>query len=206
MAITTATTKNTTPTRSGTGSGPRLSRWGMGALAVFFLLVAVENIFFTARPAADLNLRIERVLPRAAAGKDNKARRDAFARLREEQERNLASLPADPYAWARLSYLRARTGDAPGALDALRMSDLVSPNDPRQIAERALMWHDLRAVHGGGDRTHQAVLWQKAVRFRPGETYRAAARRGLTGAVEAALKRGGDPSLMDAWRAFTKGR
>jgi hypothetical protein len=125
-----------------------------------------------------------------------------LSNVRQEQENALAKKPADPYGWARLSYLRRATqADAKGAFAALRMSNMVSPFEPRQLPDRAVMWRELRDVQSPDEQAYQSVLWQKAVGLQGKETWATAVARGLVGEVEKALQEGSKSELLEAWKA-----
>lgn len=109
--------------------------------------------------------------------------------MREKQEKLLTKNPSDPFAWARLSYLRLITqGDKKGAFAALRMSDLLSPYEPRQQLERALMWHDLREVEDAQQQEYQNALWLKAFKLERNATFDAVRQRGLIEEVNNAMQ------------------
>lgn len=193
MAITTGTTKTIT----------RISRtrFGMAAFAGMLALFACANIFSFPTSAAALNSRILKAFEEPGAS-PLKVRPEALTELRVSQEEALAHEPADPYAWARLSYLRMATGqDAKTAFDALRLSDLVSPNDPRQLPERAFMWRDLRAVQTPEQQNYQALLWQKAWLAQRKETYARAEEKKISAEVGESLKKT-NPALYEEWKNF----
>src|SRR5580704_5838128 len=132
MDTTTAGTKTITPT----------NRW---LLALMFCAVALAvfsciNLTGRGTPSISLNDQIILELKTANNPSANQSP-DVLSQLRQKQEQALAADPAEPFAWARLAWLRLVTqGDMPDAFAALRLSDLVSPGEPRQLPERALMW------------------------------------------------------------------
>jgi hypothetical protein len=134
-----------------------------GCLALVMATFGLINVFASITPYAVHDLEIEKsynisnVLPL-------NERRALQALLLPQQEAVLARLPSEPFAWARLTSLRLTVlGDPKSAFQALRMSDMVSPNEPRQKMERALMWHQFRAVESTDELAYQKRLWQKAV-------------------------------------------
>jgi hypothetical protein len=125
-----------------------------------------------------------------------------LTRLRGEQENTLAGKPAEPFAWARLAWLRLATGgDHADAFAALRLSDLISPGEPRQLPERALMWWQFRDVEDKDQQDYQTALWQKAFRLQPDHAWQIAAQNGIADEVGDALKSGDDPELYEEWKA-----
>jgi hypothetical protein len=172
-----------------------------GAVLAFF---SVVNLSGNAAPLAALNGRIVDDL--AGAGSlPFGPRLKLLVDLRERQEKALAGLPAEPFAWARLAYLRLATqGDMPDAFAALRLSDLVSPDQAGgQLPERALMWRQLSIAENPAERAYGAVLWQKAFRTQRDVTWQLAVRNKITGEVEDALKQG-DTGLYGEWKAREK--
>jgi hypothetical protein len=128
-----------------------------GALGAF----ACINLFASFTPVRDHNVAItQRFIASLSAPQP-----DQWKTLLTEQTALLASEPAEPFAWARLAYLRRTVeNDNRTAFAALRMSDLVSSHQPRQMLERAMMWHELRGVQNVQERGYQAVLWARAFR------------------------------------------
>lgn len=152
-------------------------------LAVFSAI----NLFASFTPAADQNQKLADDLTRSLSLPFGK-RVVVQNALRTEQETLLARNPADPFGWARLAYLRRATAvDATTAFAALRMSDMVSPYEPRQLLERALMWRELRDVQTDSEKEYQRVLWQKAYARQRGATLKAAHTKNLDKELEAAL-------------------
>src|ERR1043166_689555 len=193
MAITTGTTKIIT----------RISRarFGMAAFACVLAAFACANLLSLPVTADALNIRAQKGLEEAAASPPGD-RAEAFKGPLALQEEALAREPADPYAWARLSYLRMVTGaDAKSAFDALRLSDLVSPNDPRQLPERAMMWREYKAVQTPDQQAYQATLWEKAWLAQRKETYERAADKKISAEVGDSLKKS-DPALYEEWKNF----
>lgn len=131
---------------------------GASALLSF----ACITLFSTFYPAQRGNLHIEKAL----LGKN-----PDLKKLREQQEELLALSPADPFAWTRYSFLIQQTsGDRYKAFAALRMANRLSPNEPRQMLERAVMWSHFRDLFSTADRVEQGRLWQAAFTLRPNET------------------------------------
>jgi hypothetical protein len=194
MATITGNTKTTTPTNS----------WAVaaGLFGVLLAIFSCTNLFSTLTPLADLNAKIvDQLAGISALPIDDRIK--SLDDLRQEQERALAGKPSEPFAWARLSYMRLATGDrAQDAFAALAMSNLVSPDEPRQLPERALMWRQLHAVEDQNAQAYQVTLWQKAFRMEPDVTWQTAVQRGITAEVGQALA--GDPQLSAEWKARTQ--
>jgi hypothetical protein len=159
------------------------------ALSCALLVFGGLNLLYTltphARSNADIAARFE-VSEKLSA----KEKTTVMEQLRGRQEEALVRIPAEPYAWARLSYLRKFTqGDEKAAFDALRMSDLVSPNEPRQMLERALMWRERMSAGTAADKERLDRLWDKAFFFEPEETWDMAVKKGMVTEISAALLR-----------------
>jgi len=166
-------------------------------------LLSYVDLRAAATPFANLNERIVDELARAETLPGDE-RLKLLTELRLQQERALAGKPAEPFAWARLAYLRLATqGDAPDAFAALRMSDLVSPGEPRQLPERALMWRQLHAAEDQDQQAYQTVLWQNSFRVGRDATWQLAAQHGITAEVAEALR--DDPELYEEWKARVAG-
>lgn len=86
-----------------------------------------------ARLIADRGLLL---LRRAEAEPPGPQRDQLLADALAATERGLASGPGQTYAWARLAYLRAITGDRRGAGDALRLSMLAGSVAPQLMPSR----------------------------------------------------------------------
>ncbi len=164
------------------------------------LLFASVNLLSTPTPLADWNA----VIADDIAHSTNLAVADRVVlleALRQRQEAVLARKPAEPFAWARLAWLRLATSQGEGiAFAALRFSDLVSPNEPPQLPERALMWRQLRGAENADQQAYQTVLWQKAYDMDRDATWSIALQNGITGEVGAALQQG-DPEAYEEWKA-----
>lgn len=131
-------------------------------IALALLAFAAINLFSSFTPVADANLKIERAML---------AKNADWPTLLIEQEKNIAVKPADPFAWTRYSYLLEKSkGDNSRAFTALRMADSISPNEPRQMLERAVMWQRFSDLQNAADRAEQTRLWQMAFHFQPRET------------------------------------
>jgi len=180
----------------------RIKPWPF-AIAVFGVALALFsfiNLGSTITPLAGLNEQIVDDLTRSASLPGDEHLK-LLAELRQRQEQALAGKPAEPFAWARLAYLRLATeGNAEDAFAALRLSDLVSPDEPRQLPERALMWRQLRAAEDEDQQAYQAVLWQKAFRLQRDATWKLAAQHGITAEIGQALR--DDPALSEEWKAY----
>lgn len=165
-------------------------------LAVFALI----DLFQDPAPYASFNEQIVAELTNASALPAD-LRIPLLTRLRGEQEAALMGRPAEPFAWARLAWLRLATAnDQASAFAALRLSDLVSPGEPRQLPERALMWRQLRVVENKDEQDYQAQLWQKAYRLQPQRTWQLAMQNNIGGEVGDAIK-AGDPEQYEEWKA-----
>jgi hypothetical protein len=151
-------------------------------------------------PTAAVNDRIVADLVNAQAMPTD-SRLPQLIELRERQENALAADPAEPFAWARLAWLRLATqGDAPDAFAALRISDLVSPGEPRQLPERALMWRQFADIEDNDQKAYQNVLWQKAFQMQRDATWKIATQNGIVKEVGDSLKQT-DPDLYEEWKA-----
>ncbi|MBI3419546.1 MAG: hypothetical protein HY053_05390 [Proteobacteria bacterium] len=192
-----AITKITTPTD--------LPQPALAVLAVLLGVFACINVFSSMTPSTDANERIEKALNQSDK-MDLTQRAALFNDLRAQQEVSLQKNPAEPFAWARLAYFRLVTQkDKEAAFAALRMSDFVSPNDPRQLPERAAMWYDLRNVEDESQQARQDDLWVKAYRTQPGITRDLTAQKGLLNDVAKALQ-AQDADLYEKWQRTTSGR
>jgi len=192
MAIITGNTKTTTPTES----------WPLILLLYGAVLASLSliNLFSSITPLDQLNERIVNTLAQVMTLPADQ-RLAALDNLRQQQEYALTGDPAEPFAWARLAYLRISTqGKTQDAFAALRLSDLVSPGEPRQLPERALMWRQLRAVEDDNARAYQTILWQKAFRLQRDVVWQIAQQHGFTAEVGEVLK--GDPELYEEWKAY----
>jgi hypothetical protein len=192
MATTMADTKTTTPT----------NRWPL-VLVLFGLAMAgfsYSNLTGTLALFADQNDRIVVDL-KAADGLTGSDHIQALSQLRERQEKALAGEPAEPFAWARLAYLRQATqGDMPDAFAALRLSDLVSPGEPRQLPERAFMWRQFASVENAGQRAYQSLLWTKAFELQRDPTWAIAVQNNIVPEVGDAIK-ANDVDLYEEWKS-----
>lgn len=70
-------------------------------------------------------------------------RRKAGVDVETVVRRALAAAPASPYNWNRLAYLRARSGDRPGAYKAWQMSVLTGRYVPRLMQGRLLLAYQM---------------------------------------------------------------
>ncbi len=166
-------------------------------------LFSYINLLGQPEPLALLNTQIVTNLASAAALPADQ-RIKLYMGLREQQEKALAGKPSEPFAWARLSYLRLATdSNKTAAFEALRLSDLISPHEPRQLPERALMWRQFHQVQTTEQQAYQDVLWQNAYRLQPDATWQIAVRSKITDEVGEALKRT-DPELHEQWQARIK--
>jgi hypothetical protein len=192
MATITGGTKITTPTNS----------W-LPALALFGVMLAClsfVNVAGHIAPSAALNDRIVAELA-AASPNTGGERLPLLIELRNQQEKALALDPAEPFAWARLAWFRLVTqGDRPDAFAALRLSDLVSPDEPRQLPERALMWRQFAEAEDDSQKAYQNTLWEKAFRMQRDPTWALAKQSGITDDVGNALRQT-DPELYEEWKA-----
>jgi hypothetical protein len=167
----------------------RTIRGALAVLSAALLVLGGFNLFSTLAPQARMNAEIAMRFE-AAEKLPYKEKTAVMEELREQQEAALMRIPAEPYAWARLSYLRKFTqGSDEDAFAALRMSDLVSPNEPRQMLERALMWRERAKGGSQADREHLDQLWDKAFDFQPQETWDMAVQKGMITEISAALLR-----------------
>jgi hypothetical protein len=165
-------------------------------LAVFSLIDLLQN----PAPFTSFNEKIIADMANANALPVD-LRMQLLMRLRDEQEDALTGKPAEPFAWARLAWLRLATGDDRAhAFAALRLSDQISPGEPDQLPERALMWRQFRAVENRDEQDYQTELWQKAFRLDPERTWKIAAQNGLTGEAGDAIK-ADDAEQYEEWKA-----
>jgi len=167
-----------------------------GFLALVLGAFAAINLLTTITPFAARDHDIERAF-NSMSVMTGESRRAAAVALLPEQESVLARIPSEPFAWARLAYLRQTAGHDPeAAFQALRMSNMVSPNEPRQKLERALMWYDLRAVEDTEQQAYQTELWKKVIDMPNDKTWQDLKARGLvTKAKDILLTT--DPSLYN---------
>jgi hypothetical protein len=192
MATTMGDTKITTPT----------NRWPL-VLVLFGLAVggfAFLNLTGQLAPFAAQNDKIVADLAHADTLSGTE-RLQLLTQQRERQEKALAGDPAEPFAWARLAYLRQVTqGDMPDAFAALRLSDLVSPGEPRQLPERALMWRQFASVEDKDQKAYQSILWTKAFRLQRDPTWAIAMQNNIVPEVGDALKQN-DEDLYEEWKS-----
>jgi len=180
----------------------RISARDVAIALIGFALVlfAYVNVFSTPTPLADWNAAIADELVHSG-NLPATDRAPVLAALRQQQEDVLTRKAAEPFAWARLAWLRIATGQGDSAaFAALRFSDLVSPNEPRQLPERAMMWRQLRAAENADQQAYQTVLWQKAYDMQHDETWNIALRNGVTAEVGDALQQT-DPEAYEEWKA-----
>ncbi len=157
-------------------------------MAVIMAAFATINLVFTPTPFAERDRRIEEAFIQSLSLPDN-ARRAAQSGLLEQEQNVLSRIPSEPFAWARLAYLQQTVqGDEKAAFAALRMSDLVSPNEPRQKMERALMWYDLRSVETAEQQAYQVRLWQKVIAMPNTSTWDDLKQNGLVARAESILR------------------
>lgn len=169
------------------------------ALGVFGLL----NVFLTVTPVQDANERLEKNIAKEFIVREGRAAR--LENLNNQQEELLAQAPADPFAWARLSWLWLITkGDRERAFTALKMSNLVSPLEPRQMLERAMMWHKFKDLHKPEDATEQLRLWRAAFRFKPEQTVAYARQYKMTEEIGKAFT--DDSEMSKTWRWKSKAK
>lgn len=172
---------------------------GLGALASLLVFFSLANIFATLTPVKRLNDRIAEAIP-AADAQEPAARLQSLTELRRQQEWALARKPADPFAWARLAYLRLATlNDPRAAFAALQMSDIISPGEPRALPERAVFWWQLRDVETAEQRDYQATLWAKAFSLNRDLTWKTARQYGLVKEAGEALQKSA-PDLYEEWK------
>ena len=169
-------------------------------LGIALALLSAINLTGHAQPTLALNEKV--IADLGAIGRVPVGEQmQALAQLRDEQEKALSTMPAEPFAWARYSYLRLATqGDKNAAFAALRMSDWVSPEEPRQLPERAIMWRQLGAAENPDQVAYQTTLWQKAFRLQPDQTWKIPKQTGLTDDIGAAIQKG-DPEQYEEWKA-----
>lgn len=174
---------------------------GFAALYGALVLFALINLLWTMTPAATSDEKIDKEM-QVISDLPVRERLSTMAILREQQEQNLSRRPSEPYGWARLSRLRSITqGDPKAAFAALRMSDLVSPYEPPQLPERALMWHQLRAVQTPSEREYQHTLWKKAYGMQRRATWDMAVRNNLVKEIGESLKVTA-PDLYEEWKTW----
>ncbi|MGE3623592.1 MAG: hypothetical protein AB7H77_06965 [Bdellovibrionales bacterium] len=178
--------------------------WPLCMLVVLGILCVLAWFNISGREASFERMN-EQIVQRLSntEGLDMGPRLRELKELREMQEKALAGDPAEPFGWARLSYLRLATqGDQQGAFAALRLSDLVSPGEPRQLPERAYMWRQFAAIEDKDQRAYQTVLWQKAFRMQREATWNLALHNDLIDEVGEALKQAVDePGLYGEWQS-----
>lgn len=191
MGIIMANTKITIPTKT-----LRLF-FAVGGAAL--LCFAVINVFLTFTPSSKGNLTIEKTIQKTVV----RGHADELEAMREQQEALLSRKPADPFAWARYSYLKGITeGDRAKAFAALKMSNLVAPIEPRQMLERAIMWKRFADLHTAEDKAEQERFWQKAFFFSEDQTFDYARANRLQDEIGAAVMK--DAALADAWQKRIK--
>jgi hypothetical protein len=150
-----------------------------GFLSVVLIVLGSANIFYTVRPFAERNHQIEENFNRASVLPSTE-RIVAEKILLSEQENVLARIPSEPFAWARLAFMREDVlDDKKSAFAALRMSNLVSPNEPRQKLERALMWYEFNSVEDKSEKAYQTNLWEKVIAMPNDKTWQDQKHRGL---------------------------
>jgi hypothetical protein len=150
-----------------------------GFLSVVLIVLGSANIFYTVRPFAERNHQIEESFNRASV-LPSAERIVAEKILLSEQENVLARIPSEPFAWTRLAFMREDVlDDKKSAFAALRMSNLVSPNEPRQKIERALMWYEFNSVEDESEQAYQTSLWEKVIAMPNDKTWQDQKHRGL---------------------------
>ena len=191
MVITMANIKATTRTKA--------IGWAFAAYGLLLGVCALINLFDTFTPLTAMNASIDTRL-QAVSSLRNDQKSLEYGKLLHMQEKTLLGKPSEPYAWARLSYLRNVTGegDAP-AFAALKMSDLVSPYEAEQLPERAVAWSKFANVQNKEEREYQDELWQKAFTVSGDATWDLAAQLGLTKMVGDLFARK-NHDLADGWR------
>lgn len=176
----------------------RFPRWCAALLGIAVFAFAVGNLLMTLTSAADTTARVDAEFQEAQA-LPLAARVEAYRELRDEQAWALAQRPSDPYAWARLSYLRMATGDSmKSAFDALALSDFVSPYEAPQLPERAVMWYRFRTVETPEQQAYQDTLWLKAASLKGEEAWQQAVRNKLLDQAIASLQKT-DMQLYYQW-------
>jgi hypothetical protein len=174
-------------------------RAGLAALAVFLGVSAAVNLCCTWTPVSKANTEIDGLLHALAAMSETE-NAEPYQDLLQRQEQALAAKPSEPYAWARLSYLRQKTGAGDrSAFEALRMADIVSPFEIQQLPERAVSWLKFREVENAGERAYQDALWQKSFSVASEMTWNLALHLGLIKYVGEALARK-DKDLAEDWQ------
>lgn len=178
-------------------------------MGIWLAVAAAINLFGTFTPTATKNESMIRnvqivashLAPQAVSlSKKNDIEPAVWNDLKKIQESALKRNPADPYAWSRLSWLRLKSGDGDqAAFAALRMSDLVSPYEAPQLAERAMNWRNFRNVQTPEQQRYQSALWNKAFLLDDQETLRAAVVNALTDEVGKALSET-DPAAYQDWK------
>jgi hypothetical protein len=176
-------------TMASTRTTTRIDLRAFFAAGGFLLVVfAVTALCFGLTPLADQNAVIAKNLMQSDA-LEKASRQVEQVDLLKKQVENLKQNPAEPFAWARLAYLRFTAERRPrAAFAALKMSDMVSPHEPRQLVERAFMWHDLRQMQGEAERAYQTELWVRAFDEQRGLMIQTAYKRGLIKEVAAAFR------------------
>lgn len=183
-------TKTTTPIN--------VTRYGTAIFGVALAVFSLTNIFTTMTPTHQKNDLLISQLEQAQS-MPIEQRLPVFKALRDIQATNLAHNPSDPFGWARLSYLRLlATGDQKSAFNALAMSNFISPYEPSELPERALMWYRYRAAESKDEALYQDSLWQKAYRLNPDLTWSVALQNKVIRQVEESLKRQ-DVQLYKDW-------
>lgn len=183
-------------------------------LGTWLVLAASVNLLGTFTPTARKNeamirnvqIVASRIAPHpvSLAGESQIIDPEVWATLKQIQESALKRNPADPYAWSRLSWLRRKSGDGEqAAFAALRMSDLVSPYEAPQLAERAAAWRSFSNVQTPEQQQYLTALWNKAFRLDDQETLRTAVANKLTDEVGKALA-SADPLAAEDWKERLK--
>jgi hypothetical protein len=174
-------------------------RWWVVCFGIAMFSFAVANLVMTLTPAAEADALIDTEFQDAQALPAG-AKINAFKELRDDQAWTLAQRPSDPYGWARLAYLRlATTGDMKSALEALAMSDFVSPYEGPQLPERAVMWYRFRSVETPEQQAYQDALWHKAAIMADDMTWQMAVQNKLVDQAIASLQKT-DPTLSREWQ------
>ena len=98
------------------------------------------------------------------SGLDTGEGRQLISRAADSVARGLALSPADPFAWARLGYIRFVQGQPKKAAEAVRMSIATGPHDPRLAPGRMELglvvwrWFDTDSYGLIGDQVR--YLWR----------------------------------------------
>lgn len=183
-------------------------------LGTWLVLAASVNLLGTFTPTARKNetmirnvqIVASRIAPHpvSLAGESQTIDPAIWTTLKQVQESALKRNPSDPYAWSRLSWLRGKSGDGDqAAFAALRMSDLVSPYEAPQLAERAATWRRFRNVQTPEQQRYQTTLWSKAFALDDQETLRVAIQNKLTDEVGKALA-SANPAAAEDWKTRLK--